>query len=87
MTEHKTWRLTDACEWEGQKTTIGAVQREYKRTRPAYAAIIPRAIGNGNVSTHDELMRYDMAITARRKAGGTANAKNKPYHLKAKGKN
>ena len=87
MTEHRHWSLSTPCVWEGQPTTIGAVQREYKRTRPAYAAIIPRAIANGNCSNHDELMRYDMAITARRRAGGLAAAKNKPYHVKAKGKN
>lgn len=86
MTEHKTWSLTDPCVWEGQQTTIGAVQREYKRTRPAYAQIVPRAIANGNCSNHDELMRYDMAVVARRKAAGKAAAKINACHMKVSSK-
>lgn len=86
MTEHRTWNLSTPCVWEGQPTTIGAVQREYKRTRPAYAQLIPRAIANGNCSTHDELMRYDMAITARRKAAGKAAAKLNVCHMKVSSK-
>lgn len=86
MSEHKTWSLSTPCVWEGQQTTIGAVQREYKRTRPAYAQIVPRAIGNAGVTNHAELMAYDMAVVVRRRAGGVAAAKDKPYHLKAKGK-
>ena len=88
MTEIKTWTRATVCEWEGQPTTIGAVVAEYKRTRPAYAHVVPRAIANGGVTNHSELLSYDLAIVARRKAGGTAAVKRKPCHFRiGKGKN
>lgn len=84
MTEHRTWNSATPCVWEGEATTIGAVVRMYRDKAPAYVNLIPRAIANGSVSNHSELMSYDLACRARRKKGGQAAAKHKPCHFKVR---
>lgn len=85
MTEHKTWSLSDACTWEGEPTTIGAVVRDYRTKAPAYVSLIARGIGTAGVNSHASLMAYDMACRVRRRKGGQAAAKRKPCHFKIKG--